>query len=305
MFSKYYIKLFLFSLILLLSALIIDAKREELSLSVYLREDITLKEDDYINNEYLIYVSDLNQMIFPLNIIAKENNEFILDYYQDKINNSIDKQIYMKFSLLTNYSNYLPMGVKTYIAPSSRLVNYELDEGLLTLNFSKEFLYYNHLYEEEMLKIITYTFSELSEVDEIKLLCENKNISFNRQIETLKKSNFSLNVFFNTADILNATPYTIYYVTAVQDAYYLVPTRIYDNETDTNAHIKILLINTFNIPLLTLIEEDNIDEIIKNEYFQEKLPYYQYYLSCFENNIREKQITIDIKNVNFYELEFE
>ncbi|QVK18983.1 GerMN domain-containing protein [Mycoplasmatota bacterium] len=307
MFNKFYFKFFLFCLILLLCALIIDSKRSGLKLPVYLKEEVKLENTYQDVEDYLIYVSDLNDMIFPLNIIAKEKDTFKINFYDSIITNTLDKQIYMRFSLLTNYSNYLPIGIKTLIPKSSRLMSYQLNDELLTLNVSKEFLNYNREFEEEILKILTYTFTSIPGINEIRLVCDNEEVNFTKLYkETFIKEDFILNVFLNTANINNSIQYNIYYLTNVNNSYYLVPTTIFDvrNELTQHENVKVLLTRTFNIPLITFIEANNLEKIANTTIFQENLSYYQYYLTCFDNNIIEKDYSVDIKNVNFYEIEF-
>jgi len=308
MVNKFYFKFFLFCLILLLSALIIEHQRSGLKLPIYLKEEINSDDLYQQENEYLIYVSDLNDMIFPLNVKTKETNEFKMNYYDTIISNELDKLIYMRYSLLTNYSNYLPIGVKTYLPKSSRLESYELIDQLLILEVSEAFLNYDKENENKMLKILTYTFTSIPGISEIKLLCGNEEVSFGIQNKlTFTKADFILNVFLKTANINTSTQYNVYYYTEINESYYLVPTTIITstNQLSNDENIIYWLTREINYPLITMIENSDVEEMMRSTMFKEDLPYYQYYLTCFENNIKDYDDTVDIKNVNYYEIEFD
>ncbi len=304
---KFYFKFVLFCLMLFLCALIIDAKRNVFHLAIYVSDEMTILNDTS-KSEYLIYVSNFNHTIFPLNIITSKPKNFKMSYYDTQIKNGLDDQIYMKFSLLTNYSNYLPMGVKTEIPPSTKLVGYNLENEILTLTVSEDFLNYNKANEEELLKILTFTFTSIDGIKTVKLVSEDNDIQFEHYFrDTFQKDDFILNVYFQTTNINDSTKYNLYYLTGINDNYYLVPTTVIveTNELSEKENISLLLTKTFNIPLISFVDTNNIEEIVNSDIFQEKLPYYQYYLTCFENNIINKNYSIDIKDINFYEIVFE
>ncbi len=305
MLNKFYLKYILFCVFVLLIALIIQSQKTDISLPVYLRDEIKIKENRK-KEEYLIYVSDNFEMIFPLNIITRQSANFKPDFYHELVKSNQDKLIYMLYSLLTNYSNYLPRGVKTYIPKSSRIISYELNDNLLTLNLSKDFLDYSKKKETEMLKIITYTFTSIPNVMEVKLLCENKEVDYlNYDQETFKRDDFILNMFIYSTNASDISQYHLFYYTNIENNYYLVPTVIYDRKPQNSYDEQILklLSMTMNIPLITFVNEKYYEKKDNSLIFHHDLSHYQYYLTCFENNIRENIDNIDIKKINFYEIE--
>ncbi|HEY8364488.1 MAG TPA: GerMN domain-containing protein [Haloplasmataceae bacterium] len=290
-FSKY----LLLIIILVLLTLIIIKKNDQ-----YVIPISNSFENYYNEEEYLLYVSDKNGFLFPLNVIVRYNDNLELNYYDEKVHNQFDKKIYTLFSLLTNLSNYLPLGVTTICPKNTRIINYELNDGILILNVSKEFLNYNKNKELEILKIITYTFTELNEVEEVILLCENSKIPFkNYFYDKLTKDRLPLNIYINDVSTSYFKAYKLYYYTEVNGNDYLIPVTVYDNNHDFFSETKILnlLTNTFSLPLKTYIISEDFS-------LQENLASYQYYLSCFANNIIEIDKEIDIKKINFYVIEF-
>lgn len=305
MLNKFYVKFSLFCILLLLCVLIIDTKSKTVNLPIFVRDEVKLTKETTKESEYLIYVADVNDLIFPINIVTTKKLDFNMTYYQKKINNSLDDTIYMTFSLLTNYSNYLPSGVKTLIPTSTQLLDYEINGDILTLNLSKAFLNYSQKSEKEMLEIITYTYTNLLDIKSVKLLCENERINFNNYEQNIfKQNNFLLNVFLKTTDVNNAELYIVYFFTNIKDTYYLVPTTIIKSQDNLSHEQNVvnLLSNTLNIPLISFFDNNHDDD--QNDDFSESFANYQYFLTCFENNIMNRNFSIDIKNINFYDIEF-
>lgn len=295
--NKFYVKFSLFCTLLLLIALIIDTKRDTLNIPIIIKDNLRLKEgESRYKNEYLIYVSDFNKLIFPLNIVVNETENFKISYYEDKITTEMDELIYMTFSLLTNCSNYLPKGVKTYIPQSTKLSKYKLENKILTLYVSDEFNTYNKDNEDVMFKIIYSTFTNINKVDYVVI---ERNDDKEDIQEELQQYNH-LNLFINTTDINNAKEYVAYFYTLIDNRYYLVKASIYEknNELSREENVLRILTNTINMPLISFIETKEFNSIDKFDL----LSYYQYYLTCFENHLVDKDESIDIRKINYYEI---
>jgi hypothetical protein len=288
MLEKFYLKYFLFIIIIFLLTLIITKKNEGII--------VFIKETSIDSEDYLIYLADYHNSLFPLNIIVNDNNNDQIDFYQDKINTSFDKQVYLTFAFLTNYCNYLPQETKTYIPSTTRLLDYDLVDGLLVLNVSEAFLDYNKRYEKEMLKILVYTFSNLEEVKGIKLFCNNQELNFDTLSNTsYYPEDFLLNSYINNNDISDLEVIKLYYLTIINNDYYLVPVIIFDNiEMDKEARIKTLLVEPVVSSLVTKVDHENN--------FSNKLAYYQYYLTLIDNNISKVNFNIKITDINNYDL---
>ncbi len=300
MLNKFYIKFCLLCILLILCVLIIEAKRMTVNLPIFVRDEVTITKKAMKESEYFVYVADNNNYIFPINIVTKKKLDFNMSYYQNKVKNTVDDTIYMTFSLLTNYSNYLPKGVETLIPTSTKLLEYEIIDNTLTLNLSKAFLNYNQLYEKEMLEIITYTYTNVFNIKLVKLLCENERINFvNYEQNIFKQNDFMLNVFLKTTNVNKAELYIVYFFTNINEVYYLVPTTIIktDDNLSQEQDVKKLLSNTLDIPLISFFNNNQNDD------FSESFANYQYFLTCFENNIMSRNYSIDIKSINFYNIE--
>lgn len=299
MLDKFFVRFILFIMILILLVLISERKNKEAP--VFYQDGLSI-QDNYLEEEYLIYVADQNNLIFPLNVVALFDKDFKISYYHSETNNEIDKEIYMVFSLLTNYSNHLPQGTKTFIPKTTKLLDYNISEDILILNLSEDFLTYNQKYEEEILKILTFSFTSIPGINKVKLVCEGENINFKTYYKNiLSKDEFILNMFINDVISDNLLKYEVYYLTQVEDSLYLVKVTVFDNDIPSKEEkINKLLTTVGMIPVITLVTEESIGEINKSVIFEENLSFYQYYLTCFDNNIKEQNNSYDIKDINYY-----
>jgi hypothetical protein len=292
--------------ILFLLALIIDAQTKTVDLPILIGEEINFEEHVHakVKEEYLIYVADFNDYLFPLNIVLEKEENDGISIYEDDIKTELDEVIYTTFSLLTNYSNYLPIGVTTSIPPSTQLISYELNDRELTLNLSNSFLNYNEVDEKNIIKILTYTFTHMNAIDRVKIVCEGKKINFKSTEKVVfSQSDFALNVYFNDFNLNETNFIIIYYYTELEDNMYLVPVTVYDKVVENKEEqIKMHLTRSNSLPVISLIDENEIEEYSLDAFFDNDLKYFQYYFTFSENNIIEESKNVSIKNVNFYEI---
>ena len=191
------------------------------------------KENTDSFSQEVIYIDELTIPIYTIDKhnyvartnVAKRNNNDDIKYIIDLL--TIDS--------LTSIT--LPDGFISIIPKNTKLISYDLKEGLLKLNFSEEFLNISQDNSRKMIESIVYSLCELDNVDKIMIFIENEKLNTlpNSNITiplTLDKS-FGVNVVFNLIDIKNTTKATIYYIGKNQDSYYYIPiTKITNNDTE-------------------------------------------------------------------------
>lgn len=296
MLQKFYIKYFLFVLVLLLITLIIHTKNNKVIL------DLTVWEDDdrpvqksLISDEFLVYVANEDQIIFPLNVNVSRNLSYELNGYEEVVQTETDQKMYYTFSLLTNNSNYLPQGVQTLVPRSTKLLSYKLSDNYLTLNVSNDFLYYNRNHEKKMMSLLTYTFTEMFGVDYFRIKAEDRIIDFDHYTNNwFTKDQFVLNSYLTSGSHQGFDTYLIYYYIDVENELYLAPVSIAD-ETSTNKpeRIRYYLSHIIGLPVMTFYEEDS------------EAAYAQYYLSMKSNGFMgNTDEPVDLLEINVYEVVF-
>ena len=170
-----------------------------------------------------LYIKDQNGYVARTNIIKKKDNdiEYIIN-------------LLTKGSL---YENYLPINFEPLIPENTKLLNYSLNDKVLKLNFSKEFLLVKENDEEKMIESLIYSLCELESIDKILIYVENKKLNElpNSKIKlpvSLDKS-YGINKVYDIKSYKNVTKTTIYYASKTDDLTYYIPiTKITNNDAN-------------------------------------------------------------------------
>lgn len=170
-----------------------------------------------------LYIKDQNGYVARTNIIKKKDNdiEYIIN-------------LLTKGSL---YENYLPVNFEPLIPENTKLLNYSLNDKVLKLNFSKEFLLVKENDEEKMIESIIYSLCELESIDKILIYVENEKLNElpNSKIKlpvSLDKS-YGINKVYDIKSFKNITKTTIYYASKTDDLTYYIPiTKITNNDAN-------------------------------------------------------------------------
>ena len=170
-----------------------------------------------------LYIKDQNGYVARTNIIKKKDNdiEYIIN-------------LLTKGSL---YENYLPINFEPLIPENTKLLNYSLNDKVLKLNFSKEFLLVKENDEEKMIESLIYSLCELESIDKILIYVENKKLNElpNSKVKlpvSLDKS-YGINKVYDIKSFKNVTKSTIYYASKTDDLTYYIPiTKITNNDAN-------------------------------------------------------------------------
>ena len=170
-----------------------------------------------------LYIKDQNGYVARTNIIKKKDNdiEYIIN-------------LLTKGSL---YENYLPVNFEPLIPENTKLLNYSLNDKVLKLNFSKEFLLVKENDEEKMIESLIYSLCELESIDKILIYVENKKLNElpNSKVKlpvSLDKS-YGINKVYDIKSYKNVTKTTIYYASKTDDLTYYIPiTKITNNDAN-------------------------------------------------------------------------
>lgn len=114
------------------------------------RKEIELKNKDieytYNNITDTIYLIDKNDYVARTNIVSCNCNDI------DKAKDLLDS-----LTIGGKKSNIIPNGFRSIIPPDTSILNIELKDKVLTIDFSKEFLDVSEVEEEKMIESIIYT----------------------------------------------------------------------------------------------------------------------------------------------------
>ncbi|MBR4231303.1 MAG: GerMN domain-containing protein [Bacilli bacterium] len=180
-----------------------------LLLCIFPKNDYQIPEEViYINEPSMpIYVMDKNGYVARTMAIKNEKLEDI-------------KYIIDILTINSVSSINLPIGFMGIIPENTKLLSYELKDGLLKLNFSKELLTLEQEKFEKAVESLIFSLCELENVDKIMLFVENQII--NNIPEVLDKK-YGINKTYDIDDIKGTNKTTIYYLSKNNDNYYYVP----------------------------------------------------------------------------------
>ena len=111
----------------------------------------------------VIYLLDKNNYVARTNVIKKstETAELI-------------KEIISYLTIDSDTKDYIPGGFNSLIPKDTKILSMDLKDGLLKINFSKEFLNIRENDEEKLIEAIVYSLTELENINSITIFIEGK-----------------------------------------------------------------------------------------------------------------------------------
>lgn len=173
----------------------------------------------------------------PIYLINKDN--YVIRTTFASTSKNSEEKIKEAINALTinNQNEALPSNFRQIIPQNTRLLNFSLEDGLLKINFSKEFLNVPKNDEEKLIEALVYTLTEIPEIKEIMLFIENQKLEYlpqtNTKLPNTLTRNFGINKVYDITNIKNLTKTTIYYIGKENDLTYYIPvTKINNNENN-------------------------------------------------------------------------
>lgn len=187
--------------------------------------DVTIKEHlSYIKKDEMpIFLVDNSNYVARTSIVKSS----------ETINEQI-KEIIETLTINSKKSTYIRDGFKPIIPENTKVIDLKLDNEILTINFSKEFLTVSETNEEPMLEALIYSLTELKEIKKIKILVENipftKLPNSNKKLPEYLDKTYGINKIYNLNSLKETSKTTIYYLSKINDYYYYVPVTKVSNE---------------------------------------------------------------------------
>lgn len=187
--------------------------------------DVSIKEHlSYIKNDEMpIFLIDDKDYVARTSIVKSSKN----------INDQI-KEIIETLTINSQKSNYIRDGFKPIIPKDTKVLDLKLDNEILTINFSKEFLNVSKENEDKMIEALIYSLTEIKEIKKIKILVENNNFTTlpnsNKKLPEYLDKNYGINKIYSLDSLKETSKTTIYYLSKNKDYYYYVPVTKVSNE---------------------------------------------------------------------------
>ncbi len=210
------------------------------------------------NDNDIIYLIDNN------NYISRVSTILTSDTILDKVKEII--------SILTiGSNNYIREGFTKVIPKNTKLLSLNIQDNLVKLNFSKEFLNVDISNEEKMIEAIVYSLTSINDIKYVSIYVEgeilNKLPKSNKKLNTILDRSIGINKEFNINNINNTTKTTIYYMSKYKDYYYYVPVTKVTNDDISKIEIIIKELSSSKILGTNLISylNNNTELLSYNE----------------------------------------
>lgn len=220
-------------------------------LVIYLMPDtinennINLKNDNieyvYSNSLETIYLLDKNDYVARTKIDSCDCKG--IEKAQDLIKGLIIDE---------EKTDIIPNGFRSIIPAGTKILDLNLENNILTINFSKEILSINKDYEEKMIEAITYTLTSIEGIDKIVIKVEGKKLdklpNSGKNLPMYLDKTYGINKIYDIATMKDIDSYIVYYVNTYNDNSYYVPVTRYVND-DSRDKIKVIIEQLSSSPI--------------------------------------------------------
>ncbi len=204
------------------------------------------------NNEVNESITYINAIKMPIYLI--DENNYVARVHilknSENINDNI-KEIIKNLTINEKNEDYLPEGFKAIIPSNTKINSFSLNNGLLKLDFSKEFLNISKNKEVKLIETLIFSLTELKEVKKIMIFIDGEKLNKlpHSKIylpENLDKS-FGINKVYELNSFKNIVQTTTYYIAKNTDETYYIPISKYSN--DSNEKVEIIIKNLKSSPI--------------------------------------------------------
>lgn len=268
------------------------------------RKDIDLKnnsiEYNYNNVESTIYLVDSNDYVARTTIPTCKCEG--VDLAKDLLEGLV---------VGGTKNNIIPNGFRSIIPPDVTIKDINLQENILTINFSKELLEVNDKDEDKMIESIIYTLTSIDGIDKVIIKVEgeilNKLPNSKTNIPTVLDKSYGINKSYDLSNLNDILSYTTYYTSTYNDTKYYVPVTKYINSKDSDV-VKIIIKELGSSPIYqtNLMSYLNANAVLNNYELDNnklKLNFNELLLNNLDKkNILEEVIyTISLSMNNIYD----
>ena len=184
-----------------------------------------------------IYLVDNNNLVSRFEVIQKSNST-----------NKLIDEVIENLTIDEKESSYIPNNFRKIIPKNTKLISKDLNEGLLKINFSKEFLNVTKENEEKLIESLIYSLTEIKDVKKIMIFIEGENLKelpHSKKILplTLDRS-YGINKVYELESMKDVAKVTTYYVSKMEGYSYYIPVTTITNSKNEKVEIIIEKLKT-------------------------------------------------------------
>lgn len=216
---------------------------------MYLLPDTSIKEID-LDKSNIEYVYD--NIVSTIYLVDSE--DYVARTSISSCNCSgIDKAYDLVDGLVIDgkKSNIIPNGFRSIIPSGTSILDVDLNDRTLTINFSKELLEVNEKDENKMIESIIYTLTSIDGIDNVIIKVEGNilnNLPSGTKLPTLLNKDYGINKSYDLVSTRDIDYYTLYYVNRYNDYEYYVPVTKYVNN-NSDDKIKVIIKELSSSPI--------------------------------------------------------
>jgi len=188
-------------------------------------------EENYNINTTLTYT---NPETLPIYLI--DNNNFVSRFEVIKQNtdvNSLIEEVIKNLTIDEESSSHIPNNFQKVIPKDTKIINKDLTDGILKINFTKEFLNVNEKNEEKLIEALIFSLTEIKGIDKIIIFVEGENLKTlpnSKKIlpNTLDRS-YGINKVYELESMKDVSKITTYYVSKIEGYSYFTPVTTVSN----------------------------------------------------------------------------
>lgn len=135
-------------------------------------------------------------------------------------------------------------GFKALLPKNTKILNIELKDKILTIDFSQEFNNIKEEYEEKLIEALTYTLTSIDGIDKIEIFIEGKKLNRLPNSKSLLPEyldkDYGINKKYELTSLNDIYSYTVYYVNNINNESYYTPVTKYIN-SDKQDKVKVII----------------------------------------------------------------
>ncbi len=184
-----------------------------------------------------IYLIDSNNLVSRFEVIKKSSDTSKL----------IDEVI-ENLTISEEQSSYIPNNFKKIIPENTKVISKDLTDGLLKINFSKEFLNIEEENEEKLIEAVVFSLTEIKDVKKVMIFVEGevlKELPHSKKIlpNVLDRS-YGINKVYELESMKDIAKVTTYYVSKMEGYSYYTPVTTITNSKNEKVEIIIEKLKT-------------------------------------------------------------
>lgn len=193
-------------------------------------ENVTISYQS--GNTFPIYLLDKDNLVARTTLAMKETSTI-----------EQAKEIITFLTINNSKSAYIPATFEPVIPNNTTLLSIDIQDQVLKVNFSKEFLNVAKGYEEKMIECLVYSLTELEDIKGVILYVEGNMLqkipNTATALPSLLTRDIGVNKMYNLNSIKNVSKTTTYYIAKENDTIYYVPVTLLENNDNNKIEIVI------------------------------------------------------------------